>query len=67
MNIQTKQVNLRILQAEEGMVLTNGEAFSSVGGCVYLAETDSPENWQEITPAEYEVRKQEAEKPLLMA
>lgn len=54
MNLQTKQVNLRILQAEDGMVLTNGETFSSVGGTVYLGENDSPDNWQEITAIEYE-------------
>jgi hypothetical protein len=36
------------------MVLTNGETYSSVGGSVYLGVNDSPDNWHEITEAEYE-------------
>ena len=53
MNIETKIVELRILTASEGKVLTDGEAYSSVGGQVYLGVNDSPENWHEITEEEY--------------
>lgn len=48
-----------ILYAEEGMVLTNGEAY---GKEVYLGKNDVPENWHEITDAEYEeILKQQEE------
>lgn len=53
MTTQTKTVKLRILKADEGKVLTNGEDFSSVGGEVYLGVNDSPDNWHEITEEEY--------------
>ena len=53
---------MRELKAAEGMVLTNGEAYSSVGGSVYLGVNDKPENWYEITEAEYnELTKAEEE------
>lgn len=42
-------IELRRIDASEGMVLTNGQAFSDVGGFIYLACNDSPENWYEIT------------------
>lgn len=51
--IETK-IELRKLAASEGMVLTNGEAFSSVGGYIILACNDHRDNWHEITEAEYE-------------
>ena len=44
-------ITLRKLTADEGMVLTNGEAY---GKEIYLGIYDSPENWHEITDAEYE-------------
>lgn len=44
-------ITLRKLTASEGYVLTNGEAY---GQEVYLGIYDSPENWHEITDAEYE-------------
>ena len=47
-------IEIRELKASEGMVLTNGEAFSDVGGSVYLGKNDSAENWHEITDAEAE-------------
>ena len=53
MNIETKTVELRVLTASNGMVLTDGEVYSSVGGQVYLGVNDSPENWYEITEEEY--------------
>lgn len=46
-------IKIKKITASEGMVLTNGEAFSSVGGDVYLGKNDSPENWHEITEEEY--------------
>lgn len=39
-------INDNILKADEGMTLTNGEAFGKV---VYLGINDSAENWHEIT------------------
>lgn len=38
------------LTASEGYVFTNGEAY---GKEIYLGIYDSPENWHEITDAEY--------------
>ena len=39
------------LIATEGMVLTNGKSY---GRIVYLGKNDSPDNWHEITEAEYQ-------------
>ncbi len=44
-------MELKVLIASEGMVLTNGEAF---GKSITLGKNDSPENWYEINEAEYE-------------
>lgn len=52
-------IELKEIKADEGMVLTNGTAYSDVGGCVYLGVNDSPENWREIP--ESEVKTEEAE------
>lgn len=41
------------LVATEGMILTNGEAY---GRIVHLAVGSSPDDWYEITEAEYEAR-----------
>lgn len=43
--------NAIILKADEGMTLTNGEAFGKV---VYLGKNDVKENWHEITDEEAE-------------
>ena len=43
-------IELRKLTANDGMVLTNGEAY---GREIYLGKNDSPENWREITEEEY--------------
>lgn len=61
--MEIKTFEMRELKASEGMVLTNVEAYSSVGGSVYLGINDSVENWHEITEAEYaEILKAEEEK-----
>ena len=46
-------------------MLAEGETYSDVGGSVYLGVNDSPDNWNEITEAEYEavVSAEESEKP----
>lgn len=41
------------LVATEGMIYTNGESF---GRTVFLGTGDSPDNWLEITEADYEAR-----------
>lgn len=61
MQMESKTVELRILKAEENMVLTNGENFSDIGGKVYLGVNDSPDNWWEITQEEFEQRQKEIE------
>lgn len=61
MQMESKMVQIRILKADENMVLTNGEAFSSVGGEVYLGINDSPDNWWEITQEEFEKIQKENE------
>ena len=43
-------IELRKITASEGMVLTNGEVYSKE---IYLGCNDSPDNWHEITEAEY--------------
>ena len=44
------QINITKLTASNGHVLTNGEAY---GMEIYLGKHDRPENWHEITDAEY--------------
>ena len=44
-------IELRKLVAADGMILTNGEAY---GKEIYLGKNDNPDNWYEITDAEYE-------------
>lgn len=54
-----KVENQIILKADEGKVLTNGEAFGKV---VYLGDNDKPENWHEITEEEAaKLREEQAE------
>ena len=43
-------IELKKITAFEGMVLTNGEAYSKE---IYLGVNDSVENWYEITEEEY--------------
>ena len=42
---------ITVLNADDGMKLTNGETF---GATVRLGVYDSPDNWYEITEAEAE-------------
>ena len=49
-------MNDRILIADEGMTYTNGYVYWKK---VYLGVNDSPENWNPITDAEAEERKNE--------
>ena len=40
-----EQVFITVIEASEGMTLTNGETYSKR---IYLGTHDSPENWYEI-------------------
>ena len=44
-------INDNVLKADEGMTLTNGEAF---GKTIYLGINDDKNNWREITDVEAE-------------
>lgn len=44
-------INDNVLKADEGMTLTNGEAF---GKTIYLGINDNKNNWKEITDIEAE-------------
>lgn len=39
------------ISADKGMVLTNGKTYGKI---IYLAQTESPYDYYEITDAEYE-------------
>lgn len=54
------KITIEMLEATDGMMLTNGEAY---GKKIYLGCTDKPENWHEITDEEYKkiLKKQESE------
>lgn len=43
-------INKNIITADEGFVLTNGEAY---GEKIYLSSNDTLDNWHEITEEEY--------------
>lgn len=49
--MKSEDITLRSIKADEGMVLTNGETFSTL---VYLGIHDSPDNWHEVTEEEAE-------------
>ena len=46
-----KQENYIMLTADEGKILTDGEVYGKI---IALGKGDSPENYPEITVAEYE-------------
>jgi len=43
--MKTSEITIRVLEASEGKILTNGETYSTK---VYLGIYDSPDNWEEI-------------------
>lgn len=43
----------RIITASEGHMLTNGDIYAS---SVRLGDWDSPDNWHEVSIAEYEAK-----------
>lgn len=45
-------MELKVLTASEGMILTNGEAFGKI---ITLGINDSKSNWYEITEEEYQM------------
>ena len=47
-----------ILEASEGMILTDGECY---GYIIYLGTEDDADNWYEITIEEYEAKQKELE------
>lgn len=57
--MQTETINTIVLIADEGKILTDGEIY---GKTIYLAKNRSPEEFHEITEAEYEeIREEEIE------
>lgn len=55
--MQTETINTTVLIADEGKILTDGEVY---GRTIYLANNRSPEEFHEITEAEYnEIREVE--------
>ena len=54
-------INEKTIKADEGMKLTNGEAFANI---VYLGNNDCAENWKEITIDEAKrLKKEQSEEP----
>ena len=49
--MQTETINTIVLIADKGKILTHGEIY---GRTIYLAKNRSPEEFHEITEAEYE-------------
>ena len=49
--MQTETINTTVLIADEGKILTDGVVY---GRIIYLAKNRSPEEFHEITEAEYE-------------
>ena len=47
--MKTQPIQIIVLEPEEGMLLTNGETYSTR---VYLGVNDSPENWWEVPESE---------------
>ena len=47
--MKTNTIQIISLEASDGMVLTNGETYSTK---VYLGINDSPDNWWEIPESE---------------
>ena len=47
--MKSGNIQITVLEPDEGMVLTNGETYSRM---VYLGINDSPENWHEVPESE---------------
>ena len=57
--MKTETLTTRVLIADEGKILTDGKAY---GRTIYLAKNRSPEEFHEISEAEYgEIMKQNEE------
>lgn len=52
-SVKISKIEMQKLQASEGMVLTNGKAYSSVGGVVYLPQNADTALWSEISEEAY--------------
>ena len=50
--MKSKPIQIIVLEADDGMALTNGEVYSTL---VYLGVADSPDNWWEIPESEIPV------------
>ena len=50
-------INGNVITAEDGMILTNGETYSTQ---VYLGKWDSPDNWWEIPEDEIPTEEDES-------
>ena len=48
-----KFISERVIEADEGMMLTNGEIYAS---SVRLGDWDSADNWHEVTKEEYDAK-----------
>ena len=60
--VKTETINTTVLIADEGKILTDGEIY---GRTIYLANNRSPEEFYEITEAEYEeIQKQTEQEEL---
>lgn len=49
-------LNPRMLIADEGKTLTDGETYTNV---VYLGKNENPDNWQEINEADMPEEREE--------
>lgn len=57
--MKTETVSATVLSADEGKILTDGKVY---GRTIYLAKNRSPEEFHEITEAEYnEIREAEGD------
>ena len=53
-----KFISERVIEADEGMMLTDGNIYAS---SVRLGDWDSADNWHEVTVEEYEAKMAEME------
>lgn len=52
MKIEVKTIELKAVTASEGMVATNGEIYSEVGGTIYIPSSVDESEFHEITEEE---------------